>query len=194
MPCDLYRDALRDAGADEIPDRGSAEVVQDTSRASSFRISSLLLWLEPRALGQQTEAMVDPRRRNRPVADHEAFPGDRSGKEVSKRVHPHTSLGRPPHDSVHVDAVVVDSGKVRQNDQRRHTSFSCGPAGRSDDSSTDEPPFYGLNGSPRTHDEAPRPGETADFASCFWPNVDIDRLIDSDRTTVAESCPRRTWQ
>jgi hypothetical protein len=32
----LHRDALRDASADEIADGGSAEVVQDATRASSF--------------------------------------------------------------------------------------------------------------------------------------------------------------
>ena len=33
----LHRDSLRDAGADEITDGGSAEVVQDATRASGFR-------------------------------------------------------------------------------------------------------------------------------------------------------------
>jgi hypothetical protein len=32
----LHRDALRDAGSDEIADGGSAEVVQDPTRASSL--------------------------------------------------------------------------------------------------------------------------------------------------------------
>jgi hypothetical protein len=36
VPCHLHRHALRDAGADEIANSGSAEVVQDAARASGF--------------------------------------------------------------------------------------------------------------------------------------------------------------
>jgi hypothetical protein len=55
----LHRDALRDAGADEITDSGSAEVVQDAARAS--RISAGRPKGDPEALDWLSRSMKDAR-------------------------------------------------------------------------------------------------------------------------------------